>query len=118
MANKFIIAKYIQSEDMNGFHNEMISDRETANFLKKDNTTTTLFHNVEETLKELEYLTNLGYLEKTNSEINYIKYKYTLYSSYPIILPVGNFQLVGNAYPVEEFVVSTRQISLELFTTS
>jgi len=26
-----------------GFYNEMISDRETANFLKEDNITTTLF---------------------------------------------------------------------------
>ena len=48
MANKFIIAKYIQDKDTNGFYNEMISDRQYR---------TTLFHDVGEALNELEYLT-------------------------------------------------------------
>lgn len=107
MANKFIIAKYIQDNDTNGFYNEMISDRETANLLKEDNVPTALFHDVVETLNELEYLTDLGYIQKSNREINCIKYRYTIYYSYPIILPVGNFQLVGSVYPIEELVVST-----------
>jgi hypothetical protein len=107
MANKFIIAKYIQDNDTNGFYNEMISDRETANLLKEDNAPTALFHDVVETLNELEYLTDLGYIQKSNSEINCIKYRYTIYYSYPVILPVGNFQIVGSVYPIEELVVST-----------
>src|SRR6188472_2897904 len=106
MANKFIIAKYIRDRNTNGFYNEMISDRQTAHLLEEDNTIM-LFQDVDEALKELEYLTDLGYIEKKNSEINCIKYQYTLYYSYPIILPMGNLQLVGSVYPIEVLVVNT-----------
>jgi hypothetical protein len=107
MANKFIIAKYIRDRDTNGFYDEMISDRQTANLLQEDNTATTLFQDVDNALNELDYLTDLGYVEKRDSEINCIKYRYTMYYSYPIILPVGNFQLVGSTYPMEQSIVST-----------
>jgi hypothetical protein len=107
MANKFIVAKYIQEKDMNGFHNEMISDRETANFLKNDNAAAILFRDVEEALRELEYLTDVGYIEKNNTEVIHIRYQYILYSSYPVILPIGNFQLSGSVYPIKEEVIST-----------
>jgi phosphosulfolactate phosphohydrolase-like enzyme len=81
MANKFIVAKYIQENDKDGFYNEMVSDKRTVNLLEKDNTATPLFENTEEALKELEYLTDVGYLVKKDAEIIRIKYQYVLYSS-------------------------------------
>lgn len=107
MANKFIVAKYIQDKDMNGFFNEMISDRETANFLKKNDTIALIFQNVEGAIKELEDLMNIGYLEKMNTEVSRIEYEYKLYSSYPVILPIGDFQLSGHVYPIKEKIMCT-----------
>jgi hypothetical protein len=107
MANKFIVAKYIQDNDIDGFYNEMISDRETANFLKNDNATVLVFHDIEEAVKELENLVNIGYLEKKNTEVSLIKYEYILYSSYPVILPIGDLQLSGHVYPIKEKIMST-----------
>jgi hypothetical protein len=107
MANKFIVAQYIEYKDLNGFYDEMVNDRETANFLRSENAATQLFQDADEALKELEYLTGLGYLEKRDTEVSIIEYEYKLYTSYPVILPMGRFQLSGHVYPIKEKIMST-----------
>jgi hypothetical protein len=72
MAILFIVAKYIQDKDLSAFYDEMINDKETANFLRSENVATQLFQDTGEALKELENLTDLGYLEKRNTEVSRI----------------------------------------------
>src|SRR5215211_357494 len=114
MANKIIVAKYIQDNNRNGFYYEMIADLNTADSLCKDNTNNILFADVNKTINQLDYLSGLGYVEKRNSEINYIKYRYTLYYSYPLLLSIGDFQLPGNIYPFEESILITIENFKEL----
>jgi hypothetical protein len=82
MVNKIIVSKYIEEKDENGFYNEMLVDANTANLLRTQ-IHNVLFADITQTLGQLDHFSKLGYVEKNISEINLVRYNYTVYYFYP-----------------------------------
>jgi hypothetical protein len=93
MVNKIIVSKYIEEKDENGFYNEMLVDANTANLLRTQ-IHNVLFADITQTLGQLDHFSKLGYVEKNISEINLVRYNYTVYYFYPLLSPMGHFLLI------------------------
>lgn len=104
MLNKIIIAKYLKDNDQTGFYSEMMSYIKSVNPLTPQEKSI-LFSDMDETLKQLDHLTNLGYFEKSSKLLNCVHYTYNLYYFYPLLFTRGNLLLPGDAYSITDVCI-------------
>jgi hypothetical protein len=108
MLNKIIIAKYLKDNDQDGFYSDMMSDVNSVNPLSSEEKKI-LFSNTEDTLRQLDYFTDLGYFEKSSKLFNCIRYTYDLYYFYPLLSSKGKFLLPGNVFTATEVCIISEE---------
>lgn len=105
--NKFLISKYIEEKDEQAISNLLIRDKRLAQELKSNGYYDVIFDDVKETIRVLDSLNSIGYVEKSDGKLSILKYQCDLYFYYPLVSPFSTLELPGTLQKMSEEVLLT-----------